>query len=83
MTLSIGDASSYTGEASPGLNRGRKVAEGHHFERENKHFLHTSVCRNKFFLLELHTNCIVLYGMTLKFFFWDSLVQSCTTQDEY
>ncbi len=66
---------------SPGLSRGRKVAEGNRYEGGNKHFLHTSVCRNKFFLLELHTNCIVLYGTTLKIFFWDSPVQSCTKQD--
>jgi hypothetical protein len=32
VTLSTGDTSSYTGEMSPGLNRGRKVVEGHHFE---------------------------------------------------
>ncbi len=31
----------------------------------NKLFLHSSVCKNKFFLLVLRTNCIVLYGMTL------------------
>ncbi len=49
---------------------------------ENKHFLHTSVYRNKFFLLELRTNCIVLYSTTLKIFFLESPVQSCTTQDE-
>ncbi len=68
--LSIGDASSYTGEASPGLNRGWKVVEGHHFQGKNKQFSHTSVSRNKFFLLELRTNCIVLYGTSLKTFFW-------------
>jgi hypothetical protein len=33
-------------------------------------------------LLELRTNCILLYGTTPKIFFWDSPVQSCTTQDE-
>jgi hypothetical protein len=48
----------------------------------NKHFSHTSVCRNKSFLLELRTNCIVLYGTTLKIFFGESPVQSYITQDE-
>ncbi len=36
----------------------------------------------RFFLLELHTNCIVLYGTTLKNVFGEGPVQSCTTQDE-
>ncbi len=33
-------------------------------------------------MLELLNNCIILYGTTLKIFFWNCPVQSCTTQDE-
>ncbi len=31
--------------------------------------MHSSVCRISFFLLELHTNCSILYGTTLKILF--------------
>jgi hypothetical protein len=48
----------------------KELEECHFGGEENRHFLHTSVCRNKFFLLELRTNCIVLYGTTFKIIFW-------------